>query len=49
MWPDAQPYDTYVLIGISVLILIFRREAMFSNNNASTTVIPSTTQSKASP
>lgn len=49
VWPDAQPYDTYVLIGVSVLILIFRRETMFSNKYASTVVIPSTTHSKASP
>ncbi|QCF26155.1 type II CAAX endopeptidase family protein [Hydrocarboniclastica marina] len=48
LWPDAQPYDTYLLIGVSVLILIFRREAMFSNKHAYTAVIPSTIHSKAS-
>lgn len=48
LWPDAQPYDTYLLVGVSVLILIFRREAMFSNQNACTTVIPSTIPAKAS-
>ncbi|XKH61630.1 CPBP family intramembrane metalloprotease [Halomonas sediminis] len=47
LWPDAQPYDTYVLIGVSVLILVFRREAMFSNKYASTAVIPPTNRSKA--
>ncbi|TDT41354.1 hypothetical protein DES49_1437 [Halospina denitrificans] len=46
LWPDAQPYDTYLLVGVSVLILVFWREEMFSNKNASTVVIPSTTHSK---
>ncbi len=48
LWPDAQPYDTYLLVGVSVLILIFQREAMFSNKNAYTAVIPSTIRAKAS-
>ena len=41
LWPDAQPYDTYLLIGVAALILVLRREAMFSNTNAYTVVIPS--------
>lgn len=49
LWPDAQPYDTYVLIGVSVLILIFRRELMFSSKYAHTAVIPSDTHAKGSP
>ena len=45
LWPDAQPYDTYILIGVSALILVLRREAMFSNRHACTVVIPSMTGS----
>ena len=49
LWPDAQPYDTYLLIGVSLLILVFRREAMFSSKNACTDVVPSATSAVNSP
>lgn len=40
LWPDAQPYDTWLLIGVASLILLFRREEMFSGKGACTEVIP---------
>ncbi len=41
IWPDAQPYDTYLLIPAVVLILLLNRKAMFSRKGAVTEVIPS--------
>ncbi|MEA3432123.1 MAG: CPBP family intramembrane glutamic endopeptidase, partial [candidate division WOR-3 bacterium] len=40
IWPDAQPYDTYLLVGIAVLVVWFNRKAMFSREGAVTEVIP---------
>jgi membrane protease YdiL (CAAX protease family) len=40
IWPDAQPFDTYILAGIAVLIVWFNREAMFTRDNAMTQVMP---------
>jgi uncharacterized protein len=38
--PDAQPYDTYLLIVIAMLVVWFHRKAMFSKAGAITEVIP---------
>lgn len=40
IWPDAQPYDTYILLVIAVLIVWFNRKAMFTREGAVTEVIP---------
>ncbi len=40
IWPDAQPYDTYLLLGVAVLILWFDRRAMFSRESAVTEIVP---------
>ena len=40
IWPDAQPYDTYLLVGTAVLVVWFNRKAMFSREDAVTEVIP---------
>ncbi|MDL1963673.1 MAG: CPBP family intramembrane metalloprotease [Deltaproteobacteria bacterium] len=40
IWPDAQPYDTYLLVGAAVLVVWFNRKAMFSREGAVTEVIP---------
>lgn len=47
LWPDAQPYDTWLLIGISVLILVIHRDRMFSSKDASTEVIPHTASAES--
>lgn len=40
IWPDAQPYDTYILIVIAVLVTGFYRKMFFSGENASVEIIP---------
>ncbi len=40
IWPDAQPYDTYLLVGAAVLVVWFNRKIMFSREGAVTEVIP---------
>lgn len=40
IWPDAQPYDTYLLVGAAVLVVWFNRKAMFNRVGAVTEVIP---------
>ena len=40
IWPDAQPFDTYLLVGIAVLIVWFKRKAMFSKEGGVKQVIP---------
>ncbi len=36
IWPDAQPYDTYLLLGIAGLMLWVKRQAMFHRGGAVT-------------
>jgi len=38
--PDAQPYDTYILMIVAVLVLWFNRKTMFTREAAFTQVIP---------
>ena len=38
--PDAQPYDTYLLIVTVVVIILLNRKTMFTKENAVTIVIP---------
>ncbi|MFH2107428.1 MAG: CPBP family intramembrane glutamic endopeptidase [Chrysiogenia bacterium] len=40
IWPDAQPYDTYLLLVIAVLLVWFHRKSMFTREGAVTEVIP---------
>lgn len=42
VFPDAQPYDTYILIVVAVLIVCFNKKAMFSMEGTVTSVIPDT-------
>jgi membrane protease YdiL (CAAX protease family) len=39
-WPDAQPWDSWILIGVAALIVIWKRDTMFSREGAVTQVIP---------
>jgi len=34
IWPDAQPYDTYILAGIAVLVVGLNHKAMFTRKHA---------------
>ena len=38
--PDAQPYDTYLLIVVAALVVWFNRTTMFTRHGAVTEVIP---------
>lgn len=40
IFPDAQPYDTYLLIVVAALVVWWNRKEMFTNENAVTEVIP---------
>jgi len=42
IWPDAQPYDTYLLIVVAVFIVWFNRKRMFSKSGGITQVVPKT-------
>lgn len=46
MWPDAQPWDTWILLGVTAAIVWIKRDTMFSRASAGagavTEVIPST-------
>ena len=41
-WPDAQPWDTWILVGVAVVIVFWKRAALFSRDGAVTQVIPVT-------
>lgn len=40
VWPDAQPYDTYILVIVAVVIIWLNRKTMFSRENAITQIVP---------
>ena len=40
VFPDAQPYDTYLLIGVASLVVWWNRKDMFTTEGAVTKVIP---------
>lgn len=40
-WPDAQPYDTWILVVVAVAVIWWNRDTMFSRADAVTKVIPS--------
>jgi membrane protease YdiL (CAAX protease family) len=39
-WPDAQPWDTWILVGVAAIIVWLKRKSMFSREGAVTEVIP---------
>ncbi len=39
-WPDAQPWDTGILVGVAALAVWWHRETMFTRERAVTEVIP---------
>ena len=40
IFPDAQPYDTYLLIVVAVLVVWLNRKAMYTKEGSVTEVIP---------
>ncbi|TFL16386.1 CPBP family intramembrane glutamic endopeptidase [Jannaschia formosa] len=39
-WPDAQPWDTWILFGVATVVVWLRRDAMFDRRGAVTDVVP---------
>lgn len=39
-WPDAQPWDTWMLVALTAFVLWVKRNSMFARLDAVTTVIP---------
>ncbi|MEO0703448.1 MAG: CPBP family intramembrane glutamic endopeptidase [Pseudomonadota bacterium] len=39
-WPDAQPWDTWLLVGVAAIVVWWKRDMMFSRESAVTEVIP---------
>jgi uncharacterized protein len=40
LWPDAQPYDMFLFAAVAVVVVWFKRDAMFSRTGAVTEVVP---------
>lgn len=40
VFPDAQPYDTWIILGIAFIVVWFNRKTMFTGEGAVTRVIP---------
>lgn len=40
LWPDAQPYDSWLFVVVAALVVWFNRKAMFTREGAVTWVIP---------
>lgn len=40
LWPDAQPYDTWLFVAVGIVVVWLNRDAMFSRQGAVTDVIP---------
>jgi membrane protease YdiL (CAAX protease family) len=39
-WPDAQPYDSYLLVAIAVVVVWLNRQTMFTRDGALTEIMP---------
>ena len=40
LWPDAQPYDTWLFVAVAVIVVWFHRDDMLSRRDAVTEVVP---------
>jgi hypothetical protein len=41
VWPDAQPYDTYILAVVALLVIVLHNRALFNRAGAVMDVLPS--------
>lgn len=39
-WPDAQPWDTWILVGVAVVVVRWNRDTMLARGDAATEVLP---------
>lgn len=49
LWPDAQPYDTYLFVGVAVLVVWINRRSMLTRDGAVTEVFALHTRARSSP
>lgn len=40
LWPDAQPYDSWLFVALAVVVVWLNRDAMFTRKGAVTEVVP---------
>ena len=45
-WPDAQPWDTWILLGITIVVVWWNRDTMFTRDGAVTDVSPEKSDSE---
>ncbi len=48
-WPDAQPWDTWILVGVAAVVVWWNRDTMFTRAGAVTEVLPPSAISVARP
>jgi uncharacterized protein len=41
-WPDAQPWDTWILVVVAAIVVWWNRDTMFTREGAVTEVVPAT-------
>ncbi|MGM0633757.1 MAG: CPBP family intramembrane glutamic endopeptidase [Pseudomonadota bacterium] len=39
-WPDAQPWDTVILVFVAIIVVLWNRDTMFTRHGAVTAVVP---------
>ncbi|MGI3186948.1 CPBP family glutamic-type intramembrane protease [Nioella aestuarii] len=39
-WPDAQPWDTWILVALTALVVLWKRDEMFTRQGAVAEVVP---------
>jgi len=39
-WPDAQPWDTWILVGVAAVVVWLKRATLFTTTDAVTAVVP---------
>ena len=47
-WPDAQPWDTWILVGVAAVIVWWKRDSLFTRVGAVTEVVPTATTRRPS-
>jgi len=40
VWPDARPYDTYLLLGVAAVLVVLDRRTMFGRRGSVTEIVP---------
>jgi hypothetical protein len=48
-WPDAQPWDTWILVTISAFAIWWKRQSLFTREGAVTEVLPHAERNDAAP